>query len=153
MELRKKDRVLCLDYGEKRIGVAVSDEFRLTAQSNRVIKRKGIKSDFSIILDIIETFEVGELVVGMPINMNGSLGPQAKKTQAFIDRLKTELDIPIHQWDERLSTSAVKKVLIKAGVRRQKRKKVIDIMEAQYILQGYLDYKNLSTEYNKDQQV
>lgn len=153
MQLQKQNRILCLDYGEKRIGVAISDELGLTAQPNRVIERKNINSDLSIILDVIASFEVGELVVGMPINMNGSLGPQAKKTQAFIDRLKTELDIPIHQWDERLSTSAVKKVLIKAGVRRQKRKKVIDIMEAQYILQGYLDYKNLSTEYNKEQQI
>lgn len=151
MELHKQDRILCLDYGEKRIGVAVSDEFRLTAQSNRVIKRKDIKSDFSIILDIIETFEVGELVVGMPFDMNGGIGPQAKKTLAFIEKLKTKVNIPIYQWDERLSTSAVEKVLIEGGVRRQKRKKIIDKLEAQYILQGYLDYKNFTVETNCDQ--
>jgi len=75
--------------------------------------------------------------------MNGSLGFQAKKVFDFIDKLKSITDIPVYQWDERLSSSAVEKVLIKAKVRRQKRKKIIDKMAAQYILQGYLDYKKI----------
>ena len=139
-----RNRVLCLDFGDKRIGMAVSDDLRLTAQNKGVIERKNIKSDLSEILTVIKTSQVEELVIGIPRNMNGSLGPQAEKVLGFIDKLKSKTDIPIYQWDERLSSSAVEKVLIKAKVRRQKRKKVIDAMAAQYILQGYLDYKKLS---------
>ena len=139
-----RNRVLCLDFGDKRIGMAVSDDLRLTAQNKGVIERKNIKSDLSEILTVIKTSQVEELVIGVPRNMNGSLGPQAEKVLGFIDKLKSKTDIPIYQWDERLSSSAVEKVLIKAKVRRQKRKKVIDAMAAQYILQGYLDYKKLS---------
>ena len=140
--LNNKPRILCLDYGEKRIGIALSDELRLTAQENRVLNRKNLKSDLSAILDIIENFQVGEIVIGMPLNMNGTLGPQAEKVLAFSKKMKSKTDVPIHHWDDRLSSSAVEKVLIEGGVRRQKRKKIIDKMAAQYILQGYLDNKN-----------
>ena len=138
-----KNKALCLDIGDKRIGMAVSDDLRLTAQSKGVIERKNIKSDLSEILNVIKTSQVGELVIGIPYNMNGSLGSQAKKVFDFIDKLKSKTDIPVYPWDERLSSSAVEKVLINAKVRRQKRKKIIDKMAAQYILQGYLDYKKI----------
>lgn len=148
MQSQDKNRILCLDLGDKRIGVAVSDELKITAQENSVIERKNINSDLSTILNITKSFNVGEIVIGIPRNMNGSLGPQAKKVFAFINKLKSKTDIPIYQWDERLSSSAVEKVLIQAKVRRKKRKKVIDKMAAQYILQGYLDHKNYQLSIN-----
>lgn len=148
MQSQDKNRILCLDLGDKRIGVAVSDELEITAQENRVIERKNINSDLSTILNITKSFNVGEIVIGIPRNMNGSIGPQAKKVFAFINKLKSKTDIPIYQWDERLSSSAVEKVLIQAKVRRKKRKKVIDKMAAQYILQGYLDHKNYQLSIN-----
>ena len=138
------NRVLCLDYGDKRIGMAVSDDLRLTAQSKGVIERKNFKSDITKILDVIKTSQIVEIVIGIPRNMNGSLGTQAEKVFEFIEKLKSKIDIPVYHWDERLSSSAVEKVLIQAKVRRKKRKKVIDQMAAQYILQGYLDHKKLS---------
>lgn len=141
MQSQDKNRILCLDLGDKRIGVAVSDELKITAQENSVIERKNINSDLSIILNITKSFNVEEIVIGMPRNMNGTLGPQAEKVFTFTKKLKSKIDIPIYHWDERLSSSAVEKVLIQAKVRRKKRKKVIDKMAAQYILQGYLDHK------------
>lgn len=152
MQQQNKNKILCLDVGDKRIGMAVSDDLGLTAQNKGVIERKNIKSDLSEILNVIKTSQVGELVIGIPRNMNGSLGPQAEKVLAFIDKLKSKTDIPIYQWDERLSSSAVEKVLIKAKVRRQKRKKVIDAMAAQYILQGYLDYKKIKGQGSGDKE-
>ena len=148
MKLTKQKRILCLDLGDKRIGIAISDEFRLTAQPHKVIERKNSSFDFSKIIDIIESFQIGEIIVGMPFNMNGSMGPQAQKALAFIDKLKDKVQIPINQWDERLSSCAAEKTLIEANISRRKRKNIIDKMAAQYILQGYLDHKNISIEDN-----
>jgi len=150
MELTKQKRILCIDFGDKRIGIAISDEFGLTAQPHKVIERKNASFDFSIILDIIDSFQIGEIIVGMPFNMNGSIGPQAQKVLTFIDKLKDKVQIPINQWDERLSSCAAEKTLIEANVKRRKRKKIIDKMAAQYILQGYLDYKYIPLEANID---
>lgn len=144
MQQYGKKKSLCLDVGDKRIGMAISDDLRLTAQNKGVIQRRNLNSDLSEILNIIKTFHVEELVIGIPLNMNGSLGTQAKKVFDFIDKLKSKTDIPIYHWDERLSSSAVEKVLIEANVRRKKRKRVIDTMAAQYILQGYLDHEKLA---------
>lgn len=141
---QNKKKILCLDFGEKRIGLAVSDDLGLTAQGKGIIKRKNIKTDLSGISNIIESLKIEEIVIGIPRNMNGSIGPQANKVFAFIEKLKSITNLPIYQWDERLSSSAVEKVLIEGNVRRQKRKKVIDTMAAQYILQGYLDRQYLS---------
>lgn len=150
MKLTKQKRILCIDLGDKRIGTAISDEFGLTAQPHEVFERKNVSFDFSIILDIIDSFQIGEIIVGLPFNMNGSIGPQAQKVLVFIDKLKHKVQVPINHWDERLSSCAAEKTLIEANVKRKKRKKIIDKMAAQYILQGYLDYKYIPLEANMD---
>jgi putative Holliday junction resolvase len=132
-------RVMGLDIGTKRIGVAMSDERGITATPLKVLKRVGRRKDMEEIKSLAREYSVGVVVVGMPLNMDGSMGPKAKEIEAFITRLATELQMPVKPWDERLSTVAVTKVLIEADVSRAGRKRVVDKLAAAYILQGYLD--------------
>lgn len=134
-------RVLGLDIGDKRIGVAVSDSFGWTAQSIKVISRVELEKDIAEIMNIIDEYGVEKIVVGLPKNMDGSLGPRAEKTIDFIKELKLEIDLPIVLWDERLSTVAATRTLLEADVSRRKRKEVVDKLAAVIILQGYLDAK------------
>ncbi len=128
-------RILGLDIGSKRVGVALSDELGITAQPLETIKRE----DFDKVLGYITEHQVTEVVVGLPLNMNGSQGPAAKEVIALVDSLKQKISIPVKLWDERLTTMAVEKELIRADVSRKKRKKQIDKLAAQLILQSYLD--------------
>ncbi|MEJ8553104.1 Holliday junction resolvase RuvX [Tepidibacter sp. Z1-5] len=134
-------RIMGLDVGNKTIGVAVSDLMQLTAQGITTVRRKGIKTDLEELDKIIKEKEVSEIVVGLPKNMNGTLGPQSEKVVKFTEKLKTITDLEIKFWDERLTTVAAERSLIEADVSRQKRKKVIDMLAAVLILQGYLDMK------------
>ena len=134
-------RIMGLDVGNKTIGVAVSDLMQLTAQGITTVRRKGIKKDLEELDKIIKEKEVTEIVVGLPKNMNGTLGPQSEKVVKFTEKLKTITDLEIKFWDERLTTVAAERSLIEADVSRQKRKKVIDMIAAVLILQGYLDMK------------
>lgn len=127
--------------GTKYIGVALSDEMGWTAQALTTIERKGLQQDFAAIEILVEDHGVEEVVIGLPITMNGEVGIQAKKVLDFSRKLRQALTIPIFHWDERLSTKAATKTLLKADMSRKKRKKVIDKMAAAYILQGYLDRK------------
>ena len=128
-----------LDFGDKRIGVAVSDPMGWTAQGKTVIKSKGLKDDLSYITSLVEQYNIEKIVVGLPKNMNNSLGPRAEKTLDFVSTLEKELLIPIETWDERLSSKAAERTLLEADVSRKKRKTVIDKMAAMIILQNYLD--------------
>ncbi len=132
-------RLMGLDVGDKTIGVAVSDLLGWTAQGVETIRRTSYKEDIDRLKQIIVEKEVEKLVVGLPKNMNGTLGPQGEKVKKFVDKLKSRIDIEIVFWDERLTTVAAEKMLISADVSRKKRKKVIDKVAAIYILQGYLD--------------
>ncbi len=132
-------RILGLDVGSKTIGVAVSDELNLIAQGVTTLKRKGLRLDIEDLLRMIEEFKVEKVVVGLPKNMNGSLGPSAKMVLSLVEELKKFVDLPIITWDERLSTVAAQKALLEADVSRKKRKQVIDKVAALLILQGYLD--------------
>jgi putative Holliday junction resolvase len=132
-------RVMGLDMGTKRIGVAMSDERGVTATPLKVLKRSGERKVFEELKKLVEEYSVGSVVVGMPLNMDGSVGPKAKGVEAFIARLGGELQIPVKAWDERLSTVAVTRVLLEADVSRAGRKRVVDKLAAAYILQGYLD--------------
>ncbi|KAB3537340.1 Holliday junction resolvase RuvX [Alkaliphilus pronyensis] len=134
-------RVMGLDVGDKTIGVAVSDPLGWTAQGIETIQRIGIKKDLQRLEEVIKGYEVNVIVVGLPKNMNGSIGPQGEKVLEFTERLKKRFNIEVMLWDERLTTVAAERALIKADVSRKKRKKVIDKMAAVYILQGYLDSK------------
>lgn len=135
-------RIMGLDVGDKTIGVAISDPMGWTAQGLEVIRRENLAKDLARLEQIIKEYEVERVLVGIPKNMNATLGPQAEKVLAFIENLKERFDLPIKTWDERLSTVAAEKMLIQADVSRSKRKKVIDKMAAAVILQGYLDAGN-----------
>ena len=132
-------RIMGLDIGDKTIGVSVSDIMGLTAQGVTTIKRIGKKKDIEAIKKIIEEKQVNKIVSGLPKNMNGTIGPQGEKVQKFCELLKAETNLPIEFWDERLSTVAAERSLIEGNVRRENRKKVIDMLAAVIILQGYLD--------------
>lgn len=134
-------RIIGLDFGDKTIGVALSDEMGWTAQGLEVIQRKsgGLHSDIERISELVKQYEVTEIVVGLPKNMNGTIGPRGEICIEFAERLKNILSIPVQLWDERLTTVSAERTLIEADVSRKKRKKVIDKMAAGLILQGYLD--------------
>jgi putative Holliday junction resolvase len=132
-------RILGLDVGSKTIGVAVSDELSLIARGVTTLKRKGLRQDIKQLLTVIEEHGVEKIIVGLPKNMNGSLGPSAKMVLSLIDEIKKFVELPIITWDERLSTVAAQRVLLEADMSRKKRKQVIDKVAALLILQGYLD--------------
>lgn len=133
------ERILGLDVGDKYIGVAVSDLLQLTAQGVKTIKRVGKKADFSEIKEIIDQYDVKKIVVGLPKNMNGSLGPQSDKVIKFADKIKNKFDMDIIYIDERMTTMSAERVLIEGNVRRENRKKYIDKIAASFILQSYLN--------------
>jgi putative holliday junction resolvase len=133
-------RILGLDVGDKTIGVAVSDELGWTAQGVMTVQRQQLKADLHAILELVATYAPTEILIGLPKNMNNTLGEQAEKTQAFAKALASRLaGIPIKFWDERLSTATARQVLIEADVRRKKRKTVVNTLAAVVILQSYLD--------------
>jgi putative Holliday junction resolvase len=137
-------RTLGIDYGESRIGVAVSDGLGITAQPVSVIKKgKTFEEDIRHLAEIIEGYEgITEIVVGLPKTMKGEVGKQAHKVLEFVDALKKGLKLEVTVWDERLTTVEAEKTLISAGLSRAKRKQVIDKSAAAYILQSYLDFKH-----------
>jgi putative Holliday junction resolvase len=131
-----------LDYGDRRIGVALSDELGWTAQGFGVIERRKPEEDMERIGRIAVDNDVKEIVLGLPKNMNGSIGPRGEICLAFAEELRGMLNLPVHLWDERLTTVAAERTLISADVSRKKRKQVIDKMAAAIILQGYMDSKS-----------
>jgi len=131
-------RILALDVGDKRIGVAISDELEISAHALTTITRTDLKKAIREIIEILNEYNVEEMIVGMPVMMNGSMGIQAEKVGKFVDELKKEVRIPIKLFDERLSTSLIEKTLIDADMSREKRKKVIDKLSAVIILQDYM---------------
>ena len=128
-----------LDIGTHTIGVAISDELGITAQGLKTLRRKSMEEDFKEIATIIGQFEIENIVVGLPKNMNGTLGKQAEIVLKWIKILIDKIPVPVVTWDERLSTVGATKILLEADLSRRKRKKVIDKVAAVLILQGYLD--------------
>jgi putative Holliday junction resolvase len=139
----ERQRILGLDIGSKTIGVAISDELGWTAQGVGTIERKNLEKDLKVLADMVRRYKVREIVVGLPRNMNSSLGEQAKKVFTFIEKLKKYFKLPVQTWDERLTTIAADRVLEEAEIQRKKRKKVVDKIAAVLILQGYLDFKTV----------
>jgi len=137
-------RMMGLDVGSKTVGVALSDAFGWTAQglTTVAINEAAGEYGFSEVEKILKEYEVSTIVVGLPKNMNGTIGPRGEASQFYADELKKRFGIPVVLWDERLTTVAAEKLLLEADVSRKKRKKVIDKMAAAMILQGYLDSKN-----------
>lgn len=135
-------RILGLDLGDVRIGVAVSDPMGWTAQAVEVIRR-GKEADDEIrrLKELVKEYEVELILIGLPKNMNGTVGQRGQMAIDYSRILKEELGLPVEMWDERLSTVSAGRILLEADMSRAKRKKVIDKMAAAVILQGYLDYK------------
>ncbi len=136
---KKLMRTMGLDIGTHTIGIAISDELGITAQGLKTLRRKSMEEDFKEIATIIDQFEIENIVVGLPKNMNGTLGTQAEIVLKWIKILTDKISVPVETWDERLSTVGASKVLLEADLSRRKRKKVIDKLAAVLILQGYLD--------------
>lgn len=137
-------RYMGLDYGDKRIGVAVSDELGWTAQGLEVIHRSTAQRDISRIEELVQQYGITEIVVGLPKNMNNTIGPRREICIAFSKELHETLQMPVHLWDERLTTVAAQRTLLEADVSRKKRKQVIDKMAAGLILQGFMDSQSHS---------
>ncbi|MFC1643564.1 Holliday junction resolvase RuvX [Chlamydiota bacterium] len=134
--------ILGLDYGEKRIGVAVSDPDEKMAFGMEILHRSDIKKDIARIKEIICLRNARTIVVGLPINMNGTYGEKAKEVEEFCVILKDNLEINIKTWDERLSSVQAERVLTEANLSEIKKRKVLDKMAAQIFLQSYLDKQN-----------
>ncbi|MHA1517066.1 MAG: Holliday junction resolvase RuvX [Alphaproteobacteria bacterium] len=132
-------RLLGLDLGTKTVGLALSDVTRTAATPYKTLKRTKFTADAEEIAGIVEKEGVGGLVIGLPLNLDGSEGPRAQSTRAFARNLAAHVPLPMAFWDERLSTAAVERHLIEADASRKRRAEVIDRMAAAYILQGALD--------------
>lgn len=138
-------RVMGLDVGSKTVGVAVSDEMGWTAQGLETIPINEEKKMFGFdrIGEIIKEYNIEKIIVGLPKNMNNTIGPRGEASMAYAEGLSSKFQLPVQLWDERLSTMAAERVLLEADVSRKKRKKVIDKMAAGMILQSFLDNQHL----------
>ena len=132
-------KILGLDLGTKTIGVAVSDAMRYAATPLETIKRTKFTQDAERLIALVRENQAVAIVLGLPLNMDGSEGPRVQSTRAFARNLLQKIDLPIAFWDERLSTSAVTRMMIEADLRRDRRAEIVDKLAASYILQGLLD--------------
>ena len=137
-------RIMGLDFGSKTVGVAMSDPLLITAQGIEIIRRKEenkLRKTCARIEELIEEYEVDEIVLGYPKNMNDTLGERIERTNEFKEMVERRTGMEVHLWDERLTTVAADKAMIEAGLRREERKEHVDKVAAVFILQGYLDYR------------
>ena len=134
-------RIMGLDYGTKRIGVAMSDELLLTAQGSKTIFNNTLSETIAAIVKVVNENEVVEIVVGLPISMNGSHSQKTKEVIEFTGELTKSVSVPVKTWDERLTTAQAERALLEADMSRAKRKRLNDMVAAQLILQGYLDHR------------
>lgn len=135
-------RIMGLDFGSKTVGVAVSDPLGITAQGIEIVRRTSenkLRKTLARIEALVAEYQVTEFVLGLPKNMNNTSGERVEKTMEFKAMLERRIGLPVHMWDERLTTVAADRTLIEAGVRRENRKEYVDMLAAVYILQGYLD--------------
>lgn len=139
-------RIMGLDFGSKTVGVAISDTLLLTAQGIEIIRRKEenkLRQTLARIEALIVEYEVEEIVLGLPKNMNATEGVRVALTQEFKEKLERRTGLPVILWDERLTTVAADKIMMEAGIRREHRKEHVDRIAAALILQGYLDRRNM----------
>ncbi len=142
-------RILALDHGTTRIGVAVSDELRWIAQPVETFKRRGLEADIAHIQHLVRTYEVGTVVMGLPLRLDGTVGTAAQAVNRFVERLAQALDVPVVTWDERLTTKSAEQLLVAAEISRKKRKGVVDRVAAALLLQSYLE--NLTSAVHSDE--
>ncbi|MBQ7954999.1 MAG: Holliday junction resolvase RuvX [Lachnospiraceae bacterium] len=139
-------RIMGLDFGSKTVGVAISDELLYTAQGKEIIRRKDenkLRQTLARIEELIVEYGVEEIVLGLPKNMNNTEGQRVELTMEFKEKLERRTGLPVHMWDERLTTVAADKAMIEAGLRREERKEHVDKIAAVFILQGYLDMRSM----------
>ncbi len=139
-------RIMGLDFGSKTVGVAVSDSLFVTAQGVEIIRRKEenkLRQTLARIEELITEYEVGEIVLGLPKNMNATEGARVDLTMEFKEKLERRTGLPVYMWDERLTTVAADRAMMEAGVRRENRKDYVDMIAASLILQGYLDRRSM----------
>ena len=144
-------RIMGLDFGSKTVGVAISDPLLITAQGITIIRRKEenkLRQTLAQIEELIQEYEVTEIVLGNPKNMNDTLGDRSKLSEEFKEKLERRTGLPVVMWDERLTTVAADKAMMEAGIRREHRKEHVDRIAATFILQGYLDYRKNMEEQN-----
>lgn len=144
-------RIMGLDFGSKTVGVAISDELLLTAQGREVIRRQEenkLRRTLARIEELIVEYQVEEIVLGLPKNMNNTEGERVKLTMEFKDKLERRTGLPVHMWDERLTTVAADRAMIEAGMRREDRKEQVDKIAAVFILQGYLDMRGIREKHD-----
>lgn len=137
-------RIMGLDFGAKTVGVAISDPLLITAQGIEIIRRKEenkLRKTLARIEELIVEYEVEEIVLGLPKNMNDTLGVRVELSYEFKEKLERRTGLPVFMWDERLTTVAADKAMIEAGLRREERKEHVDKVAAVFILQGYLDLR------------
>ena len=137
------ERIIGLDFGSKTTGVAVSDPFGWTAQGVEIIRRKEenkLRKTLARIEELVKEYGAARIVLGLPKNMNNSLGDRAEKSMAFKEMLERRTGLPVVMWDERLTTVAADRTMMEAGIRREHRKEYVDEIAAVFILQNYLDY-------------
>ena len=142
-------RIMGLDFGSKTVVVAVSDSLLITAQGVEIIRRKEenkLRRTLARIEELILEYQVEEIVLGYPKNMNATEGERARLTEEFRDKLERRTGVPVAMWDERLTTVAADKAMIEMGIRRENRKEYVDMIAAQLILQGYLDCRKMDPE-------
>lgn len=142
-------RIMGLDFGSKTVGVAISDSLLLTAQGVEIIRRKEenkLRQTLARIEELIVEYEVGEIVLGLPKNMNATEGDRVALTEEFKEKLERRTGLEVHYWDERLTTVAADRAMMEAGIRREHRKEHVDRIAATLILQGYLDRRALRKE-------
>ncbi len=136
-------RIMGLDFGSKTVGVAISDPLFITAQGIEIIRRQDenkLRKTLARIEELIVQYEVSEIVLGFPKNMNDTIGERAELSLEFKEKLERRSGLPVTMWDERLTTVAADKAMMEAGIRREHRKEYVDKIAAVFILQGYLDY-------------
>ena len=134
-------RILGIDFGTKRIGLALSDPLGFTAQGLETLTVQNKQKTLDYLTKLCSDLQVGEVVVGLPINMNGTLGPKAEETKIWVEKLKTAVNVPVHTWDERLTSREADRFMIQAGMSRARQKQQSDRMAATLILQNYLESK------------
>lgn len=142
-------RIIGLDFGSKTVGVAMSDELLITAQGLEIVRRKSpgkLRQTLARIEEIIEEYGVERIVLGYPKNMNNTEGERCEKTLEFKEMLERRTSLPVILWDERLTTVSADQVMMESGIRREDRKKYVDRIAAEFILQGYLDSLKNRTE-------
>ncbi len=137
-------RILSLDFGSKTIGLAVSDPLGITAQGLPTLRRKNKRTDFGTLADLIRRYEIAEIVLGLPLHMSGRAGIQAERAQLFAEDLRKHFGLPVHLWDERLTSAEANRVLRESEMSIRRRGEVVDRLAAVLILQSFLESRRLS---------